>query len=64
MKKVNLLIIVLFVTIASIAQNPTYYLNPNKKLSQNAINKLTTENGLSTNSLLHIYQARNGSLHI
>ena len=48
----------------SMAQNPTYYLNPGKKLNQYNITTLTTDNGLPSNSLLHIYQAKNGYIWI
>ena len=46
------------------AQNPTYYLNPDKKLTQYNFDKWTTENGLPTNSLLNIIQSSEGYLYI
>jgi ligand-binding sensor domain-containing protein/signal transduction histidine kinase len=45
-------------------QTPTYYLNPEKKLSQYNFNHWTTENGLPSNSLLYIYQSHDGYLWI
>ncbi len=45
-------------------QIPTYYLNPNKKLTQYNFKNWTTENGLPSNSLLHIHQTSDGYLWI
>jgi ligand-binding sensor domain-containing protein/signal transduction histidine kinase len=51
-------------TVSGICQTPTYYLNPNKHLSQYNFSHWTTENGLPSNSLLHIYQTSDGYLWI
>lgn len=45
-------------------QQPTYYLNPNKKLYQYNLETWSTDNGLPTNSLLSICQSRNGYIWI
>lgn len=45
-------------------QNPTYYLNPDKKLTQYKFERWTTENGLPTNSLVGICQTKEGYLWI
>lgn len=47
-----------------ICQTPTYYLNPEKKLTQYNFSHWTTDNGLPSNSLLHIFQTRDGYLWI
>jgi len=64
MKKV--ISIFLFVWMAGLcyAQTPTYYLSPYKKLTQFNFKNWTTENGLPSNSLLHIHQTTDGYLWI
>lgn len=65
MKKITYSWVMLFlIALGSFGQNPTYYLNPEKKLTQYNLDCWTTENGLPTNSLLQIHQARNGYLWI
>ena len=64
MKNAFFIILLLLTTTSGICQMPTYYLNPDKKLTQYNINHWSTENGLPTNSLLHIHQAKNGYLWI
>jgi ligand-binding sensor domain-containing protein/signal transduction histidine kinase len=56
----------LFTVIAGFcfAQLPTYYLSPHKKLSQYNFKSWTTDNGLPSNSLLHILQSSDGYLWI
>lgn len=63
MKKA-LLILFLFYAGYVVAQMPTYYLNPQKKLTQYNFKNWTTENGLPSNSLLHILQTSDGYLWI
>ncbi|MBN2807304.1 MAG: hypothetical protein JXR22_11660, partial [Prolixibacteraceae bacterium] len=48
----------------AMAQIPTYHLNPAKKLTQYNLDHWTTEDGLPTNSLLHIHQDQKGYLWI
>jgi signal transduction histidine kinase/ligand-binding sensor domain-containing protein len=48
----------------ALAQSPTYYLNPNKKLTQYNTHSWTTENGLPTSSLLSTCQTSDGYLWI
>lgn len=48
----------------AMAQIPTYHLNPEKKLTQYNLEHWTTEDGLPTNSLLHIHQDHKGYLWI
>jgi signal transduction histidine kinase/ligand-binding sensor domain-containing protein len=43
-------------------QNSNYYLNPNKKLNQYNYEYWSTNNGLPTNSLLHVHQSKSGYL--
>lgn len=61
-------LIILFALIAIcmqlVGQSPTYYLNPDKKLNQYNIEHWTTEEGLPTNSLLHIHQSKSGYVWI
>ena len=45
-----------------LGQNQNSQFNPNKKLHQYNYDYWTTHSGLPTNSLLHIYQSRNGYL--
>jgi ligand-binding sensor domain-containing protein len=58
--------IILFLAVShwGICQVPTYYLNPYKKLTQYNFKNWTTENGLPSNSLLHIHQSSDGYLWI
>lgn len=45
-------------------QNPTYYLSPEKNLSQYNFDRWSTDDGLPTNSLLHIHQSKSGYIWI
>jgi len=45
-------------------QKPTYYLNPEKDLTQYSYQNWTSENGLPTNSLLHLIQSSQGYLWV
>jgi ligand-binding sensor domain-containing protein/signal transduction histidine kinase len=56
--------ILLLISVLGICQTPTYYLDPQKNLSQYNFNHWTTENGLPSNSLLHIFQTSDGYLWI
>lgn len=60
------LLVIFFVIISMIvrSQGPTYYLNPDKNLTQYIYDYWTTDDGLPTNSLLHIHQSSNGYLWI
>jgi len=62
----NSLVILLFLLVsgAGFGQKPTYYLDPEKNLSQYNFSHWTTENGLPSNSLLHLYQTHDGYLWI
>jgi len=57
------LIIFWFFQIAP-AQKPTYYLDPNKNLNQYIIENWNSNNGLPTNSLLHLLQTSDGFLWV
>jgi len=63
-KSVSSCVLLFLIVLGTLGQNPTYFLHPDKKLSQYNINHWSTENGLPTNSLLHIHQAINGYLWI
>lgn len=58
------LLFYMFLLLSGKAQEPTYSLSPDKKLSQYNIDRWSTENGLPTNSLLYVYQSSNGYLWI
>lgn len=45
-----------------LAESTPYTLDPDKKISQFNFDRWTTENGLPTNSLLHIFQSSDGYL--
>jgi len=63
--RVPFFIFLLLVTsVLGICQTPTYYLNPDKNLSQYNFSHWTTDNGLPSNSLLHIFQTSDGYLWI
>lgn len=64
MKRSLFVWVLILMTLVGWSQNPTYYLNPDKKLTQYNFNYWTTDDGLPTNSLLHIHQARDGFLWI
>lgn len=51
-------------SLVAIAQQPTYYLDPNKKLFQYNLETWSTDNGLPTNSILSICQSKIGYLWI
>ena len=54
----------LLASLLGIGQTPTYYLNPEKNLSQYNFSHWTTENGLPSNSLLYVYQTSDGYMWI
>lgn len=56
--------ILFFCSDVAIPQQPTYYLNPNKKLFQYNLETWSTDNGLPTNSLLSLCQSRQGYMWI
>ena len=56
--------VLLLFSVKGFCFTPTYYLNPHKKLAQYDFKNWTTNNGLPSNSLLHIYQTRDGYLWI
>jgi ligand-binding sensor domain-containing protein/signal transduction histidine kinase len=58
------ILFLLLTSVLGICQTPTYYLNPNKNLSQYNFSHWTTENGLPSNSLLHVFQTSDGYLWI
>jgi ligand-binding sensor domain-containing protein/signal transduction histidine kinase len=62
------LLLVAFVFVYScgitLSQQPTYYLNPNKRLYQYNLETWSTDNGLPTNSLLSLCQSKNGYIWI
>jgi len=64
MKKLFFIFLLFLATVSGICQTPTYYLDPDKNLSQYNFSHWTTENGLPSNSLLHIYQTSDGYLWI
>ncbi|MHC1702443.1 MAG: two-component regulator propeller domain-containing protein [Tenuifilaceae bacterium] len=51
-------------TILSYSQNNSCFLDPNKKITQYICKNWTMENGLPTNSLVHICQTKDGYLWI
>ncbi len=65
MKRATITIIVVISTVLSLhSQVSTYYLDPQKKLSQYIFENWSTEDGLPTNSLLHLCQTHDGYLWI
>jgi ligand-binding sensor domain-containing protein/signal transduction histidine kinase len=62
MKKTCILAVLIAITIQVIGQKPTYYLNPDKNLAQYNYKRITTENGLPTNSLLYVHYSSEGYL--
>ena len=68
MKLLRLKVLIITFQIISISsavgQSPTYYLNPNKKLTQYNSQSWTTKNGLPTSSLLGTCQTSDGYLWI
>ena len=56
--------LLVFYLLFGVAQNPTYYLNPNKRLPQYNFENWNTGDGLPTNSLLHLCQSNDGYLWI
>ncbi len=64
-RKLQVFNFLLFVTIVAVsAQQPTYYLNPDKKLYQYNLETWTTKEGLPTNSVLNLQQSKEGYLWI
>lgn len=64
-QKLQLLALIFFLSaFVGIAQQPTYYLDPNKKLFQYNLETWSTDNGLPTNSILSICQSEIGYLWI
>jgi signal transduction histidine kinase/ligand-binding sensor domain-containing protein len=57
-------VIVLCNSLISVAQLPTYYLNPDKKLTQYICQSWNASNGLPSNALLHACQTSDGYLWI
>lgn len=64
MKKIVAFITLFLAALLAWPQNPTYYLNPDKKLTQYKFERWTTEDGLPTNSLMDICQTKEGYLWI
>lgn len=64
MRILSIFIMLLVLSIVGHGQKPTYYLDPDKKLTQYNFDHWSTNNGLPTNSLLYIHQSSEGYLWI